>query len=1090
PLLVTTLLPRALTDRLKGLAGQGQATLFMVFHAAMTAMLARWTGEAEVVVGTQVANREDEGLESLIGVFINTLVLRVGLEDDPSFTALLARCRRTVLDALEHAQLPMERVVELLRPTRDASRRHPLFSVNIIVHRDFIAPATTADFRLTSIPSVSPGAIYDLNFFMVERAQVGWRLSCEYNTDLFDQGTAERLLRCLGQILQAVAEDGGRRISTLPLLEAEEQRSLAEVLNRTGRDFPRDVALPALLTDAAHRHASRLAVRCGAQQMTYAELAVRADVVAHALASCGVRQGQVVGVAAPRSAEALAVLLGILKLGAVFLPLDPALPAARLAQAVEDAAPLLVLTGAEVPAGLEAAATLPLATLMADAARVPRVSIGAGPGPESEAYIMFTSGSTGRPKGVMVPHRALVNALWQFQKAPGLRPDDVMLSFASLSADAALLELLLPLTVGAAIVLAEDAEAGDAMRLADLIGRSGVTVVQATPSRWSLLLGAGLAEVRLRLILVGGEVLSRPLANALLRHCTGLWNLYGSAETTIWASVLQVLPGDGPVHIGGPIGNLRFQVLDRQGGLVPMGAPGELWIGGEGVTLGYIARPALTQERFAPLPFAAADGRYYRTGDLVRRRPDGGFDFLGRCDQQVRLNGVRIELAEVEAALLAEPEVSEAVAILREDRPGDLRLVAYAVPAAGKTVPGDFAAILKARVSGRLRAAMVPVQVVILAALPRTPTDRIDRRALPATVPEPAAPAIAPGTDGLERDLAALWQEILGIRPSPEDDFFDLGGNSLLAARLLLRVRLRFDIALSLASLFRAPRLRDFCGLLREAGKVEEDREVMRVQPRGQRMPIIAINNTGIFHRLARHLGSDQPFYAVQALDPDLPAEGHPAGLDAILDRYLAAIRRAQPKGPYALLGLCTAGQLAWALAERLRMAGDEVKLVVLVDAWAPNHLAGRSRTWRLAAELSYRSRLLAAEMRRLARGRQTIRGFIAGRGPLIRWRQRRDQRQLAAGRLPVLPFETRDALFVGYLAQATSSFRPSRQPGPVLVFHREDQPRGTFLDPSFGWGALVDGRVEVHGLPGDHLGIFEDPGAAIMARHIGAALA
>jgi amino acid adenylation domain-containing protein len=1087
--IVSILLPQALTDRLKAVAGQGQATLFMVFHAAMAALLARWTGEAEVVLGTQVANREQAELEPLIGVFINTIVLRVALGDDPSFAALLARCRRTVLDALDHAQLPGERVVELLRPVRDASRRHPLFSVNIVVHRDFIAPGSTADFRLASIPSVSPGAIYDLNFFMVERERVGWRLSCEYNTDLFEQGTVERLLRCLGQVLQAVAEDGSRRVSALPLLDAEERQSLAAALNGTARPFPREVALPELLADAARRHPARLAVRCGARQMTHGELEAHSNAVAHALAALGVRQGQVVGFAAPRSAEALAVLLGIWKAGAVFLPLDPALPATRLSQAAEDAAPALVLVGTAVPAGLEATATLPLAMLLARAAAAPRTGIGPGPRPEEAAYIMFTSGSTGRPKGVMVHHRGLVNELWQFQDTLRLRPDDAMLSLATLSFDIALIELLLPLLAGASVVVAEEEEARDAMRLADFIRRSGVTVAQTTPSRWSLLLDAGLEGARLRMALVGGEALTRTLANALLRHAAELWNLYGPTETTVWASAIRIMPGDGPIRIGGPIGNLRFQVLNQHGALVPMGAPGELWIGGEGVALGYVGRPELTRERFVPLPFAPEDGRYYRTGDLVRRHPDGSFDFLGRCDQQVKLHGVRIELGEVEVALLAEPEVSEAVAMVREDRPGDRRLVAYAVPAAGIALPGDLGAVLKSRIAARLPAAMVPAQVVVLAALPRTPTAKIDRRALPAAVPEAVAPAAAPPGPGPDDELAAIWQEILGVRPAPENNFFDLGGNSLLAARLLLRVRLRFGVSLTLAALFRAPRLRDFALLLRGVGMAAEDREVVRVQPSGTRTPIIAINNTGIFHRLARHLGPDQPFYAVQALDPDMPVENHPAGLEPILDRYLAAIRRTQPQGPYILIGLCTAGQLAWALAERLRAAGEEIRLVVLVDAWAPHHLAGRSRASRLLAEASYRARLLAAELRRLARGQQTLGGFIAGRGVLIRRRHRRDQRMVAAGRLPVLPFETRDALFVGHLSQAVRGYDPPRQPGPVLVFHREDQPRGAFLDPSFGWGRLVEGRIGVHALPGNHLSIFEDPGAAIMARRIAESL-
>jgi amino acid adenylation domain-containing protein len=817
------------------------ATLYMTLAAAFQALLGRYTGQEDVLIGSPAAGRGRPELREVVGYFAGPLVLRGDLSGDPPFEALLDRVRRAALDAFAHAEYPFERIVEALQPERDPSRS-PVFQVLFTFQSapPFAPPALASfalglpgaalelgdqvgDLTLEPLPVERRAAPFDLSLqaAVIERGGEGeLALALQYNTDLFEAATAGRLLGHLTSLLAGIVERPETPLSALPLLPEAERRQILEEWNATAAEIPAEALLHRLFEAQARRVPGNPAVSCEGRSWTYAELDARAERLAGCLRRLGVGPDVPVGLCAERSPEMVAGLLGVLKAGGAYVPLDPSYPRERLTWMLEDAwrdvaSPVLLTQESlrQAAAGMAAAAAKEVQILALDE---PGVLDGepvegtdsaglAAPLPESLAYVIYTSGSTGRPKGVQIPHRAVVNFLLSMAGRPGLGEGDTLLAVTTLSFDIAGLEIYLPLSVGARIELASREVAGDGLRLARLLAECGASVMQATPATWRLLLESGWAGREGLRIFCGGEGLPRDLADRLLRAGAAVWNLYGPTETTIWSAAGPVGAGEGAVPVGGPIANTRIHVLDPHLAPVPAGIPGEVYIGGDGLARGYLHRPELTAERFVPDPFGGDWGgrRLYRVGDLGRWRTGGALEILGRVDHQVKVRGFRIELGEIEAALAAHPEVRECVAVVREDQPGDRRLAAYVAGAAGIDP-----AVLRSSLAERLPDYMVPSHVVILEALPRTPNGKVDRRALPAPVPKSprtGAP-VAPRT-ALERTIAAVWAEVLGVeRVGVEDNFFDLGGHSLLVARV--HGRLRESLGrddLTMVDLFRHP---------------------------------------------------------------------------------------------------------------------------------------------------------------------------------------------------------------------------------------------------------------------------------------------
>jgi len=848
----------ALLSGLRTLARTQQVTLFMTLLAAFEVLLARSTGATDLVVGTPVANRTRAGLERLVGLFANSLVLRTDLAGDPTFLELLERVRRTSLEAQDHQDVPFEAILDALQPERRLDRS-PLFQV-LFNYVDFVDPRRQLHKDLVMESSVArAGTLYDLTLYVFVAAD-SLRLEFEYDAGLFEAASVRRLLARLELLLAEVVDDADRRLSELPLLPPAERALLAAFGAGPPADAAETLSLPRLVEQTAARRPDAPAVRFRGSELTYAALCARARGIAAALAARGLGRGSLVALCLPRSEQLVPALLGILRSGAAYLPLDPAWPAARLAFMLEDSRAEAVLCTRAVRDTLPASAprVLLLEELLHDASSARGTSPGTGTSTgtgtgtstgtgqpdeppahdlDQRAYVLYTSGTTGRPKGVEIGQRALLNFLASMLREPGLGPHDTLLSVTTLSFDIAALELYLPLLAGGTVVIAPGEVLNDGVALGRLLDDTTITVCQATPSTWRMLGLSGWSPRAGLTMLCGGEPLPADLAEALLAGGGALWNLYGPTETTVWSTLHRVAPGEQPVPIGRPIRATTVCVVDEQLRPVPLGAPGELLIGGAGVALGYLGRPELQAQRFVRAPHTGSDGLFYRTGDLARLRGDGRLLCLGRIDEQVKLRGHRIELGEIESVLREQPLVADAAVAVHVDPLGEQRLVGYVVPHAGQAAEAVPQRI-REQLRGSLPDSMVPATIVLLEALPRTANGKLDRRALPApTGDAPAADHVPPATP-TEKLLAPLWAAVLGIRhPGRHDSFFEFGGHSLQATQLIVRVRSTTGVAVPLRRFFETPTLAALAAIV-DASEQDRSSPPPQAVPRDGPLPL------------------------------------------------------------------------------------------------------------------------------------------------------------------------------------------------------------------------------------------------------------
>jgi amino acid adenylation domain-containing protein len=801
---------------LNQLSQQAGSTLFMTLLAAFNILLGRYTGNEDIVVGTPIANRNRAEIEGLIGFFVNTLVMRTNLSGNPSFLELLERVREVTLGAYTHQDFPFEQLVEALQPQRSLSHT-PLFQVMFVLQNAPMLQIELPGLTLSPLESDSGTAKFDLTLILSEmmpRTESGLRGKFEYNTDLFDASTITRMVEHFCTLLSGIAAAPERRISELPLLTESQRHQLLVEWNQTRTDYPKDKCIHQLFEAQVEKTPDAVAVVFENQQLTYRELNQRANQLAHYLQELGVKPEVLVGICVERSLDMVIGLLGILKAGGAYVPLDPAYPQERLAFMIEDArSPVLLTQQRLVEALPEHKAQI--VCLDADWEEIAQES---QENPVSEAmanklaYVIYTSGSTGQPKGVQILHGALANFLSAMHLTLGLSQEDILLSVTTISFDIAALELYLPLIVGARLVVVSREVAADGLQLSQQLASSGVTVMQATPATWQLLLAAGWQGNGQLKILCGGEVLKRKLANELLELGTELWNLYGPTETTIWSAAYKVELLESTeqqndiVSIGRPISNTQFYILDQHHQPVPVGVFGELHIGGAGLARGYLNREELTAQKFIPNPFNGdSASRLYKTGDLARYRPDGNVEYLGRIDHQVKVRGFRIELGEIEAVLSQHPGVRESVAAVQEDESNSQRLVAYVVPCSGQRLA---IAQLRHFLEERLPKYMIPSVFVLLEALPLTPNGKVDRQALrspEALRPELDVAYVMPQTEA-ERVIAEVWQKALNLENiGIHDNFFELGGHSLLLVQVNSQLRELFNTELSIIEMFRYP---------------------------------------------------------------------------------------------------------------------------------------------------------------------------------------------------------------------------------------------------------------------------------------------
>jgi amino acid adenylation domain-containing protein/non-ribosomal peptide synthase protein (TIGR01720 family) len=773
--LETVLIPEADAVAVAALGHGHGVTLYVVLLAGLEVLLARYAGQHDFAVGTVLAGRDRPELDGVVGFLANTIAVRSDVDGtDMAFDALVARVHERVLGAHDHANMPFERIVDELKLPRDVARP-PLFSVALVLQDRSLPVHELPGLRVRAVEPDTRASQVDITWY-VTRTAAGLELAIEYSTDLFDAATIRRMARSYRTLLAAAAANPKRGIRRLPLIDDTDRRRMLVDWNATAAGYP-DRSLPDLIVEQAARTPEAVAVRqaeTGAT-ITYRELVDRAGRIAAWLTDHGAGSGTLVGVGVERGLDTIAALLGVLRSGAAYVPLDPDYPPERLTLMIDDAGLRVAVAHAST------IGRLPLGdahVLILDRDEPSEPAANPEPvRPDELAYVIYTSGSTGRPKGVQISHRALVNLLVSLGRRCRFDDASVLLAVTSLSFDIAGLELFGPLLVGGEVVIvdAQTARAGD--QLAAACTRVRPTIMQATPSTWQLLIDAGWTGQDDLAALCGGEALPPELARTLTGRVGELWNVYGPTETTIWSAAQPIDPRD--VSIGGPIANTRVYLLDPYGEPVPAGVPGEIHLGGDGLARGYRARPGMTAERFVPDPWIGGE-RVFRTGDQAKFRPDGRLDFLGRLDSQVKVRGYRIELGDVEAALATHPGVAQAVAAVRAGA-----LVGYVVggPGAAPSV-----AELREHMGRRLPAYMIPARFATLDRLPLTPNGKIDRKALP----DPGAAAIGTGVayrppeTAAEIALAEIWQNLLSVdRIGLDDNFFARGGDSLVAVRMV-----------------------------------------------------------------------------------------------------------------------------------------------------------------------------------------------------------------------------------------------------------------------------------------------------------------
>ncbi|WP_428378012.1 condensation domain-containing protein [Lichenicoccus sp.] len=1057
--IVGLLLDRTLTDGLQEFSRRHGNTLFVTALAALTILLNRYTGETDIAIGTQVIGRDEVELEDMVGVFINTLVLRQDVADRPGLAQLLHRTQEMVQAALDHQNLPMEQLIQLLQPKRDMTR-NPFFSINFIFQRSFISNESRSEFDLVDLPSHSPGGLYDLNFFMVERPE-GWRLSCEYNSDLFRRETVGHQLAALRCLLAEFVRNPDCDIAELPLLDAAEQARILALGRGASAAPPPRPSIHGLFERQVARDPRAPALLQGGRRMTYGELDRTANRLARHLRRNGLMPGMRVGLILPREADLLVSLLAVLKAGAGFVLFDADTAAGPLERMLREARlPFILTQGIRSELLDKAERVIALDPVRKTFAHEPAVALDVDELEDAIACAVFIQGRNERQGSVEITHRQLAHML---STMAGMLPCDAGDGLVSVDAAGAeaVLELLLPLTTGARLVLASAAEAADGAALLGLLRDARATILQGRPAMWLRLLQAGWSgQPRLKMLCGGNESMTRALADRLLAVGGPLWSLYGEAGA-IWTAVARVEPGEERPPLGQPLPGAVLQVIDRHGGLLPIGAAGELAIAGAG-------------------------GPPRRTGEMVRRRDDGRIERLGgHPGRPVRVRGFLVEPTWIEDEILRHSGVAEACVVLMREA-GQEVLAAFVVPnvSPGAVNPDLLTEALRIRLARAFARYMVPDAITLLPAMPLTADGHIDRARLGEPVEAAAPPEGRPAGAAIEDRLIALWSALLGRTDIvPTDDFFALGGHSLLAARLLAGIAREFGRKIDFASLFHAPTIRELARLLVEERGPDEAGQIVTVQPDGALPPVFAIDHTWIYDNLGRQLGPERPFFALPAT---LGRAGDGLTLQQMAADQIRTIRRQQPAGPYILLGLCTAGVLAFEIAQQLQDQGEAVPLLVMIDTWSPGYLQrqppGRARL----ADWSYRWQTLVSDFRRNDDGvLQTRMAFVLSH--LHDFVGRRLGRVVA--RAPVMLEHQGNIDRVALLdaAARTATQRPFT--GRICLFHRESMPSGRYLDAQLGWGDLAAGGIEVHPLPGDHFSMFREPGVTTMATIVGGIL-
>ena len=1077
--------PAPLWNDLRAAARAQKVTRFSLLLTGYFLLLYRLTGQTDLVGGIPFAGAAQGGGARVVGDTDNTMPLRITVVPDESVQALAKRVQAAMKEAADHQDVSLGRIVDALQLPREPGR---LMLVESIVS---LAPAMDRlgfqglDCALNIMPRMA--SAWELAFRWWQKPQQA-TLEVQYHRDLYAEATVQAWAGVYMDILRKLSEGATASAADLELRSDASLPLSFALVNDHGSARAKTASLPSLLSASFAQFADRSAVQCADQEMDYAGLDLASREAALGLRQLGIGQGQLVGICMPRSLDMLIAVLAVMRAGAAYVPLDPAFPEQRLRYMVEHAriSHVVISSPAIVPASVRQDRTL----LALDALRDTGTAGGDLPdvAPEDLAYVLYTSGSTGEPKGVCIEHGNLVNFLLSMQHSPGFDADDILCSATTLSFDIAALELYLPLLCGGRVVIADDNEHRDPEALCRLIEKRACTVLQTTPSLIALLQEVGRMDVLQPLrLFVGGEAMPVALATALLPRCRELWNLYGPTETTVWSSIERLQPDLANVPLGRPIDNTSIYLLDARRQPALPGALGEIWIGGAGVARGYLHRPDLSAERFMQDPFANDGSRMYRTGDVGRIR-DGRLFFNGRVDDQIKLRGYRIEPGDIEAVAAQESGVNECAAIARPLEGGDLVLVLYA---GSELEPALLSASLRQRLVKSLPAYMRPQHIVVLPALPKTPNGKIDRRALPAPDPEdaPATSGYVAPRDDLERALCEQWQKLFQReKVGVNDNFFDLGGYSLLAVRMFTELHARTGVDIPLATLIENPSVGELARVLRLAGVsgdaggkgLRQSWKPLVVLQAGQGTEALFLfhavgGNVMNYQPLLSALSSDQPVYGLQSPGLD-GVTSLLTSIEQMADVYIEEIRSVQPRGPYYLGGGSMGGVIALEAARKLKAEGETIALLAMFDTYGPGAGAVMKLGWLAPQRWRRIYARLSPEFFRRIRQRMRLRLVQLPLMGLSSW-------LMGKSGASTVPQEIRIYRVEKGNMHALNQYRPGHYEGRIVLFRTRLQ--DATEDPSMGWHTWAREGMDIIELPGHHENFIAQPELAVRLREV-----
>ncbi len=1114
-----------LSHRARKLAQATGVTPFVLLLAVYQVLLHRYSGQDDIVIGSPTSGRGDPNFSGIAGYFVNPVILRANLADNPAFSAFVERVSETAVNALEHQDFPFPLLVERLQPRRDPAYA-PLFQVSFVYQKPQRSGTTTDWLSWTSERGkrLLWGGL-DIEFFDQSQQEGQFDLELEmldandelhgafkYNTDLFDIGSVVQMERCFQSLLEGIIAEPERPVRGFPLLDAEEARRLKRMAPALPSDPARNECLHRSFENRAVAHPQSIAVTDGDVRLTYADLNSKANQLAHHLIGLGIESETRVAICLQRSWQMLVAMLAVVKAGGAYVPIAPEAPAERNAFILEDSRAAFLLTTASLCKGLEHACPR-----IVDL-DVERDAIESGPenNPELDIaidrllYVIYTSGSTGKPKGALVTHFNVARLFTSTERWFDFGTSDVWTMFHSFAFDFSVWEIWGALLYGGRLLIVPYLVSRAPEEFIDLLNREGVTVLNQTPSAFRQLMHAEerhplRSDTPLRLVIFGGEALDLKMLGAwYARHPEDqprLVNMYGITETTVHVTYRPLGPSDvavGKSVIGEPIQDLQLHVLDAALEPVPVGVPGEMFVAGDGLCRGYLDRAELTAERFIERDLGEGETiRLYRTGDLALRLPGGDIEYLGRADDQVKIRGFRIELGEIEAALNEHPAVTSSVVIARQ-YDGDKRLVAYVVaPADGTAAPAELREFLLAR----LPEYMVPSAFVPMERLPLNANGKIDRRALPEPQLDRSGSehAFVAPRDAVEQSVVRHWEAVLKVQPiGVRDNFFEIGGHSLLAVNLIARLEQEFGQRLPMATLFRRPTVEQLAQELRGQATATSHPLLVPVQPNGAKKPFFCVAGGGgsvmYYQPLALHMGTERPFLGLQAAGLDGDSEPLTT-VEDLAALHLAAIKSVQPHGPYLLGGHCFGGSVAFEISQLLRREGEEVELLVLIDV--PSRYIESSENTQTHGNAAWIAKFAAI----VDESSGVELGITeADLAPLDFDAQLQclNERMQAVGAMPPeADVASVRGLLKVFIANSKARYTPRDVlPVPIALyragdFHPDydfapaDDPGMSIEKSTMGWKAYASGQLDVEVVPGNHITLLSTANAPFLAQRI-----